>query len=81
MVIVATGGVLAAYDAVSGARRWIGPPADEGYTSPQLMTIDGVRQIVHLSGTGLTSVTPADGKLLWQHAVEGLSDRAAVTDR
>jgi outer membrane protein assembly factor BamB len=71
MVIVATGGVLAAYDAVSGARRWIGPAADEGYTSPQVMTIDGVRQVVHLSGTGLTSVTPADGTQLWQHAWKG----------
>jgi outer membrane protein assembly factor BamB len=71
LVIVATGGVLAAYDAVSGARRWIGPAADEGYTSPQLMTIDGVRQVVHMSGTGLTSVTPEDGKPLWQHAWKG----------
>jgi outer membrane protein assembly factor BamB len=71
LVIVATGGVLAAYDAVSGARRWIGPSADDGYTSPQLMTIDGVRQVVHLSGTGLTSVTPEDGKQLWQHAWKG----------
>jgi outer membrane protein assembly factor BamB len=71
LVIVATGGVLAAYDAVSGARRWIGPAADEGYTSPQLMTIDGVRQVVHMSGTGLTSVTPKDGKPLWQHAWKG----------
>jgi len=71
LVIVATGGVLAAYDAGSGARRWIGPAADEGYTSPQLMTIDGVRQVVHMSGTGLTSVTPKDGKPLWQHAWKG----------
>jgi outer membrane protein assembly factor BamB len=36
-----------------------------------LMTIDGVSQIVHLSGTGLTSVTPADGTLLWQYAWKG----------
>jgi outer membrane protein assembly factor BamB len=71
LVVVATGGVLVAYDAVSGARRWIGPAADEGYTSPQLMTIDGVRQVVHMSGTGLTSVTPEDGKQLWQHAWKG----------
>jgi outer membrane protein assembly factor BamB len=71
MIIVATGGVLAAYDASSGARRWIGPAADDGYTSPQLMTIDGVSQVVHMSGTGLTSVTPADGKVLWQHAWKG----------
>jgi hypothetical protein len=35
------------------------------------MTIDGVKQVVHLSGTGLTSVTPADGKPLWQYAWKG----------
>jgi outer membrane protein assembly factor BamB len=35
------------------------------------MTIGGVRQVVHLSGTGLTSVSPADGKTLWQHAWKG----------
>jgi outer membrane protein assembly factor BamB len=71
LVIVATGGVMAAYDASSGARRWIGPAGEDGYTSPHLLTIDGVRQIVHMSGTGLTSVTPADGKALWQHPWKG----------
>jgi outer membrane protein assembly factor BamB len=71
LVIVATGGVMAAYDAASGARRWIGPAADDGYTSPHLMTIDGVSQVVHLSGTGLTGVTPGDGKVLWQHPWKG----------
>ncbi|HMC78201.1 MAG TPA: PQQ-binding-like beta-propeller repeat protein [Vicinamibacterales bacterium] len=71
MVIVATAGVLAAYDASSGQRRWNGPAGDDSYTSPQLMTIDGVRQVVHMSGAGLTSVAPADGKVLWQHAWKG----------
>jgi outer membrane protein assembly factor BamB len=71
LVVAAAGGVLAAYDAVSGERRWIGPEEAEGYTSPQLMTIDGVRQIVLLSGTGLTGVSLRDGKPLWQHAWKG----------
>ena len=71
IVVVATGGVLAAYDARTGTRRWIGPQADEGYTSPQLATIGGVRQILLMSGTGLASVTPADGKPLWQHDWKG----------
>jgi outer membrane protein assembly factor BamB len=71
IVVVATGGVLAAYDARTGTRRWIGPQADEGYTSPQLATIGGVKQILLMSGTGLASVTPADGKPLWQHDWKG----------
>ena len=71
LVIVATSGVLAAYDASSGARRWIGPAGEAGYSSPHLLTIDGVSQVVLMSGTGLTGVTPADGKSLWQHPWKG----------
>ena len=70
-VVVATGGLLIAYDARTGTRRWTGPQAEEGYTSPQLATIAGVRQILLLSGTGLASVGPADGKLLWRHDWKG----------
>ena len=71
LVIVAASGVMAAYDAATGARRWIGPEGSEGYTSPQLATIDGVRQVLLMSGTGIASVAPADGKPLWQHAWKG----------
>ena len=79
LVIVATSGVLAAYDASSGARRWIGPAGEAGYSSPHLLTIDGVSQVVFMSGTGLTG-----DACRWQIAlatpVEGLSDHAAVAD-
>ena len=37
------------------------------YSSPHLMTIGGVTQVLMLSGVGATSVAPADGKQLWQH--------------
>jgi len=68
MVVVATAGVLAAYDKASGTPRWFGPTNGWGYSSPQLATIDGVEQIVLLNGAGAISVAPADGKLLWNHA-------------
>jgi outer membrane protein assembly factor BamB len=71
LVVVATSGVLIAYDASTGEKRWTGPADEASYASPQLMTIDGVRQIVQLSGTGLTSVSPADGKPLWQYEWKG----------
>ena len=71
LVVVATSGVLIAYDAGTGEKRWTGPADEASYASPQLMTIDGVRQIVQLSGTGLTSVSPADGKPLWQYEWKG----------
>jgi outer membrane protein assembly factor BamB len=66
-VIVATAGVLAAYDSATGNPRWQGPTDKGGYSSPQLATINGVAQILLLNGEGATSVAPTDGKLLWKH--------------
>ena len=71
IVIVATAGVLAAYDAATGHPRWLGPAGRGGYSSPQLATIDGVAQILLLNGEGAISVAPADGKLLWKHEWNG----------
>ena len=71
LVIVAVSGTLAAYDLATGKPRWTGPAHGGSYSSPQLATIDGVTQIVLLNGAGATSVAPADGKLLWEHAWSG----------
>jgi outer membrane protein assembly factor BamB len=68
LVVIATAGVLAAYDLGTGQPRWIGPKGGWGYSSPQLSTIDGVAQIVLLNGAGAIGVSPADGKPLWDHA-------------
>jgi outer membrane protein assembly factor BamB len=68
LVILAVSGQLIAYDAATGAPRWRGPARGGGYSSPHLATIDGVPQIILLSGGGATSVAPADGKELWTHA-------------
>ena len=67
LVIVAASGRLAAYDAATGQPRWFGPTGGLGYSSPHLMTIDGVAQILLLRGSRSTSVAPADGSLLWEH--------------
>ena len=66
-VIVATSGVLAAYDRETGQPRWVGPAGGSAYSSPQFATIDGIPQIILLNGQGAISVAPADGKLLWKH--------------
>ena len=68
IVIVAAAGKLVAYDLASGAPRWLGPDGGDSYSSPQLVTIDGVQQIVLMSAIGATSVAPADGKLLWKYS-------------
>ena len=67
VVVVAVSGRLAAYDARTGATRWFGPVGGAGYSSPHLVTIKGVPQILLLRGSRTISVAPADGKLLWEH--------------
>jgi outer membrane protein assembly factor BamB len=69
-VMVAAAGQLVAYDAATGEKRWVGA-AGLGYSSPQLLTLDGVPQVVMVSHTGTTAVAPADGAVLWQHPWRG----------
>ena len=68
-VVVAAGGTLAAYDRAGGEPRWLGPKVDCCYSSPHLVTLGGVRQIVLMNGAGAVGVAPADGRVLWQHAM------------
>jgi outer membrane protein assembly factor BamB len=72
VVVVAAAGSLVAYDQGTGKPRWTGPAGGTGYSSPQLVTINGVQQVVLLNSNGATSVALADGKLLWQHAWPGV---------
>jgi outer membrane protein assembly factor BamB len=71
LVIIATSGQLIAYDRATGARRWAGPAHGVSYSSPQLVTIDGVAQVLLLSEAGATSVALTDGTLLWEHPWPG----------
>ena len=71
VVIVAAAGNLAGYDAVTGKQRWTGPRHGGSYSSPQMLTVDGVLQVVMMSSAGTTSVAPATGEVLWEHAWEG----------
>jgi outer membrane protein assembly factor BamB len=71
VVIVAVSGSLVSYDATTGKRRWSGPSHSGSYSSPQRSTIDGVAQVLLLSGDGATSIAPASGAVLWEHAWPG----------
>lgn len=73
LVIVAASGQLVAYDAATGNRRWLGPNTGGSYSSPHAVAVDGVTQVLLMSGKGVTSVSPTDGKQLWQHAWSGNS--------
>jgi outer membrane protein assembly factor BamB len=69
VLVVATSGTLVAYDLATGAPRWQGPKGRSDYSSPHLATFGGTAQVLLLNGAGATSVAPADGKVLWQHAL------------
>ena len=71
LVVVAATGTLAAYDAATGEPRWMGAEGKCCYSSPHLATIDGVPQLLLMNGTGVVSVDPSGGKVLWQHEYAG----------
>jgi outer membrane protein assembly factor BamB len=71
VVVVAVGGQLAGYDAATGKRRWLGPSGGGSYSSPHLVVIDGVAQILLIGDRALTSVAPASGEQLWEHEFPG----------
>lgn len=69
-VVIVNTNKLVAYDLASGDLRWIGPSKGGSYSSPHPLTLNGVRQVVMPSGESLTSVSPVDGSLLWEHQLE-----------
>jgi outer membrane protein assembly factor BamB len=73
----ADGRGLVAYDIRSGEPRWRGQAPGGSYSSPQLATVDGVRQVVMITNQGLYGVRTESGELLWQHdwPVEAGGDR------
>lgn len=71
VVVTAVSGALIAYDTGTGTQRWLLKSRGGSYSSPQLVTIDGVPQLLFQSGFGATSVAPDSGVVLWEHAWEG----------
>lgn len=55
-----------AFDFRTGAKRWE-TAGSQGYSSPALETICGVRQVLNLGGTELRSLDLSTGKVLWRH--------------
>jgi outer membrane protein assembly factor BamB len=59
-------GALIAFDAQTGAVKWTNDMDGPAYSSPILVTLAGVRQLVTFMQKNLVSVDPANGKLLWK---------------
>jgi outer membrane protein assembly factor BamB len=59
-------GALIAFDAETGAVKWTNDMDGPAYSSPILVTLAGVRQLITFMQKDLVSVDPASGKLLWK---------------
>ncbi|MBM4018333.1 MAG: hypothetical protein FJ288_08420 [Planctomycetes bacterium] len=84
MVIAHVGGqgngAIIAFDLASGDPKWKWAGEAPMYSSPALLTVEGVKQIVTLTEKSIVGVGLADGKLLWQvpFAPQGMNYNAAT---
>jgi outer membrane protein assembly factor BamB len=69
-VVVLPGGQggksVAAYHKVTGRRAWSALDDTQAYSSPMLVTLAGVRQILVFSGSRLLGLAPGGGEVLWE---------------
>jgi outer membrane protein assembly factor BamB len=81
IVLVAIAGKLLAYD-LAGNKCWSGADGGESYSSPQLLTINGIRQIIFINKAGVSGYAPVDGKVLWTLPLKGIRiiQPALITD-
>ena len=74
LVVVQPGGPegwsVAAYDRHSGDVAWHALDDVQAYTSPMLVTLAGVRQVVIVTAGRAVGLQPADGALLWEYPWE-----------
>lgn len=61
------GAAVAAFNKNTGKLAWKGGGDDQaGYSTPQLVTVGGQKQIVFFNAAGVFATTPDDGKELWR---------------
>jgi outer membrane protein assembly factor BamB len=63
-----------AYDHRTGARLWSALGDRASYSSPMLVEIDRVRQILTVSATRIMGLNPANGTMLWEFPWETMYD-------
>jgi outer membrane protein assembly factor BamB len=61
---------VVAYDRRTGARVWSALDDQQAYSSPMLVTLAGVRQILVFSAPRLMGLSPDRGEVLWEHPWE-----------
>ena len=81
-VYVAVGGEgasVAAFKIDKGEVAWKNLDAPASYSSPILLGKGKDRQLVFLTGEGLASLDPADGKVFWQYPVKDAANENSAT--
>jgi outer membrane protein assembly factor BamB len=70
-VIVLPGGgggkSVAAYNKHDGRRVWSAHDDQTAYSSPMLVTLAGVRQLMVFTATRVMGLTPGSGRVIWQY--------------
>lgn len=61
-------GIVVAYDLITGNEKWKWNGEGPSFSSPSIMTVENIRQVVLLTEKNLMGFALADGKLLWQVA-------------
>ncbi len=80
LVLIPTGGkkgpALVALDPADGSEKWRTGDDAASCATPQVVTLCGVEQVVHLSRNKLSGYSPADGSELWSFKLplEGLTN-------
>jgi outer membrane protein assembly factor BamB len=62
---------VVAYDAATGEKLWQTGDGGDSYSSPQLVELGGVLQVLMQDTNGLHAFGLDDGKLLWEHSTAG----------
>jgi outer membrane protein assembly factor BamB len=68
---------LMAFDPATGKNLWAKESDELVHASPTPATIDGVRQIIFLTASGLVSLEPESGAVLWRYAFPHKTSTAA----
>ncbi|WP_254508476.1 PQQ-binding-like beta-propeller repeat protein [Anatilimnocola floriformis] len=58
---------VTAFDVNTGKPLWTAADGEHSYTSAQVATICGVRQVLAFTSAGLMGITPDNGNVLWTH--------------
>jgi len=73
VLIVAASGRLMGFEPDTGELVWAAADGGPSYSSPVLVDLNGVPQVVLLHDAGAVSVVPEDGSVLWEHEWSGAS--------